>query len=51
MSGDYLGWEQDLLNVFIDNLARFRAGQPLRNVVDKGLGCVPRNELHPAGDA
>jgi hypothetical protein len=24
--------------VFLDNLARFRAGQPLRNVVDKRLG-------------
>jgi phosphoglycerate dehydrogenase-like enzyme len=51
MSGDYLAWEQDLLNVFTDNLARFRAGQPLRNLVDKRLVYVPRNDSHPAGDA
>jgi phosphoglycerate dehydrogenase-like enzyme len=32
------GWREDALAVFLDNLARFRAGQPLRNVVDKRLG-------------
>ncbi len=40
MSGDLIGWRQELLEVFRDNLARYRAGEPLRNVVDKALGYV-----------
>jgi phosphoglycerate dehydrogenase-like enzyme len=40
MSGDLIGWRQDLVAVFRDNLARYRAGEPLRNVVDKTLGYV-----------
>ncbi|WP_142106370.1 D-2-hydroxyacid dehydrogenase [Pseudonocardia cypriaca] len=40
MSGDLIGWRQDLVEVFRDNLARYRAGEPLRNVVDKTLGYV-----------
>ncbi len=38
MSGDFLGWESALVDVFADNLARWLAGEPLRNVVDKWLG-------------
>jgi phosphoglycerate dehydrogenase-like enzyme len=40
MSGDLVGWRQALVEVFRDNLARYRAGEPLRNVVDKSLGYV-----------
>jgi D-3-phosphoglycerate dehydrogenase len=28
----------DMTNFFCDNLARYRAGEPLRNLVDKRLG-------------
>ena len=41
MSGDYRGFEDDLLALFLDNLERYRARRPLRNVVDKTLGFVP----------
>lgn len=41
MSGDFAGWRNALVEVFADNFRRWRAGEPLRNVVDKGLGYVP----------
>ncbi|PXY33879.1 hydroxyacid dehydrogenase [Prauserella flavalba] len=41
MSGDFVGWRNALVEVFADNFRRWRAGQPLVNVVDKGLGYVP----------
>lgn len=40
MSGDVAGWRQALQDQFLANLARFRAGEPLVNVVDKSLGYV-----------
>jgi phosphoglycerate dehydrogenase-like enzyme len=40
MSGDFLECRQALIQVFVDNLRRYRAGEPLRNVVDKALGYV-----------
>jgi phosphoglycerate dehydrogenase-like enzyme len=40
MSGDVLGWREALRTQFLDNLARYRAGEPLVNVVDKALGYV-----------
>jgi phosphoglycerate dehydrogenase-like enzyme len=40
MSGDVLGWRDDLAAVFLDNLRRWCAGEPLRNVVDKAVGYV-----------
>ncbi len=40
MSGDYLEHQQVMVELFIDNLQRYRRGQPLRNVVDKQLGFV-----------
>jgi phosphoglycerate dehydrogenase-like enzyme len=40
MSGDLIGWREALVEVFRDNLTRYRAGEPLRNVVDKSLGYV-----------
>jgi phosphoglycerate dehydrogenase-like enzyme len=41
MSGDFLECRQALLQLFVDNLGRYRAGEPLRNVVDKARGYVP----------
>ncbi len=32
------GWEEAAMEVFLDNFARFRKGEPLRNLVDKRLG-------------
>ncbi|WP_217711491.1 D-2-hydroxyacid dehydrogenase [Actinomadura sp. NAK00032] len=40
MSGDVIGWRDELVRLFTDNLGRFAAGRPLRNVVDKRLGYV-----------
>ena len=40
MSGDFHGYAQALAELFLDNLRRFRAGDDLRNVVDKSLGFV-----------
>ncbi|MEU5879095.1 D-2-hydroxyacid dehydrogenase [Spirillospora sp. NPDC047279] len=44
MSGDTIGWRQELVHLFADNLGRRRDGRPLRNVVDKRLGYVPYEE-------
>jgi phosphoglycerate dehydrogenase-like enzyme len=41
MSADAVGWREQLAALFVDNLHRWCAGQPLRNVVDKDLGYVP----------
>ncbi|WP_052848310.1 D-2-hydroxyacid dehydrogenase [Streptomyces avicenniae] len=41
MSGDTVGWRDDLGEQFLDNFDRWQAGEPLRNVVDKRLGYVP----------
>jgi phosphoglycerate dehydrogenase-like enzyme len=38
MSGDYAGWRESVVELFLENLGRFLKGQPLRNVVDKRLG-------------
>ncbi|UTT49109.1 MULTISPECIES: D-2-hydroxyacid dehydrogenase [Rhodococcus] len=40
-SGDFVGWRDALVDVFVDNFHRHRSGEPLRNVVDKKLGYVP----------
>ncbi|WP_410600759.1 D-2-hydroxyacid dehydrogenase [Amycolatopsis sp. lyj-90] len=45
MSGDFVGWRTTLVEVFADNFRRWRAGEPLRNVVDKQLGYVPSETL------
>jgi phosphoglycerate dehydrogenase-like enzyme len=31
-------WRNDAVRLFLDNLRRFRSGEPLRNVVDKARG-------------
>ena len=41
MSGDVVGWREDLVELFLDNLARYLDGRELRNVVDKRRGYVP----------
>ena len=41
MSGDFHGYKPAMAEVFIENFRRFRAGDPLVNVVDKRLGFVP----------
>jgi phosphoglycerate dehydrogenase-like enzyme len=41
MSGDTIGWRDELAEQFLDNFARWTCGQPLLNVVDKRLGYVP----------
>jgi phosphoglycerate dehydrogenase-like enzyme len=45
MSGDVVGWQEALVDLFVENLARYRAGQPLRNVVDKTRGYVTAGSL------
>ena len=40
MSGDYHGHYQDMAALFIDNVRRYQAGEPLANVVDMELGFV-----------
>jgi phosphoglycerate dehydrogenase-like enzyme len=41
MSGDAIGWRTALAELFVANFRRWRAGEPLHNVVDKQLGYVP----------
>lgn len=41
MAGDFFGWREALSAQFIDNFRRWRAGEPLRNLVDKSQGYVP----------
>jgi phosphoglycerate dehydrogenase-like enzyme len=36
--GDVEGWEAEVVAVFVDNLRRFVAGEPLRNLVDTDAG-------------
>lgn len=40
MSGDVLGWRDELADQFLANLDAFIAGKPLHNVVDKDRGYV-----------
>ncbi|WP_243712650.1 D-2-hydroxyacid dehydrogenase [Actinomadura sp. 6K520] len=40
MSGDVVGWRDELVRLFAANLDRYVGGRPLRNVVDKRLGYV-----------
>jgi phosphoglycerate dehydrogenase-like enzyme len=40
MSGDVVGWRDALVELFADNLDRYRDGRPLLNVVDKTHGYV-----------
>jgi phosphoglycerate dehydrogenase-like enzyme len=40
MAGDVVGWRDELLGLFLQNLQRFQNGTPLINVVDTALGYV-----------
>ena len=40
-AGDHEGWPRDVVALFADNLRRYLAGEPLRNVVDLELGYAP----------
>lgn len=42
ITGDYLGFEVDLVKLFKENLARYLGGNEMLNVVDKSLGFVSR---------
>lgn len=42
MSGDVVGWREALAEQFVGNALRWLDGQPLRNIVDKEKGYVPR---------
>ncbi|WP_304452738.1 D-2-hydroxyacid dehydrogenase [Nocardiopsis sp. YSL2] len=41
MSGDVVGWRDELVDLFLDNLARYLDGRELFYVVDKTRGYVP----------
>ncbi len=41
MSGDFRGWDEALIGLFLEQLEHYRAGRPLANVVDKALGYLP----------
>lgn len=41
MAGDVRGWRESLSEQFIANFRRWRAGEPLHNLVDKRRGYVP----------
>ena len=41
MSGDFDGFPEAVAGLFLENFRRYRAGEPLLNVVDKQLGFVP----------
>ena len=38
MSGDFVGWHEALGGLFVENFRRWRRGEELLNVVDKGRG-------------
>jgi len=46
MAGDYAGWRRDGAELFMENLRRWIAREPLLNVVDKALGYVPASQVH-----
>lgn len=41
MPGDFHGWKEALVSLFLRQLRLYRSGQPLANVVDKRLGFIP----------
>ena len=45
MAGDYAGWRRDAADLFMENLRRWTAREPLLNVVDKALGYVPASQF------
>jgi phosphoglycerate dehydrogenase-like enzyme len=45
IAGDHVGWREAVTDLFNENLRRWMAGEPLRNVVDKALGYVPTSQV------
>ncbi len=45
VSGDFAGWREAVVELFLANLERYLTGQPLENVVDKRLGYVVEPRL------
>jgi phosphoglycerate dehydrogenase-like enzyme len=41
MAGDFAGWRESAVELFVRNLERYLTGRPLLNVVDKERGYVP----------
>jgi phosphoglycerate dehydrogenase-like enzyme len=41
MAGDFAGWRESAVELFVRNLERYLTGKPLVNVVDKEQGYVP----------
>ena len=41
ISSAYSDYEREVVDLFIDNLDRYRHGRPLLNVIDKAVGFVP----------
>ena len=41
MAGDFAGWRESVVELFVRNLERYLTGRPLLNVVDKERGYVP----------
>lgn len=41
VAGNFAGWREALVELFVENLERYLTGNPLLNVVDKALGFVP----------
>jgi phosphoglycerate dehydrogenase-like enzyme len=46
-AGDHERWAEDVVALFTDNLRRFVAGEPLRNIVDVELGYAPGGRSSP----
>jgi phosphoglycerate dehydrogenase-like enzyme len=47
-AGDHEDWSRAVVDLFADNLRRYLAGEPLRNVVDVDLGYAPGGRSSPA---
>ncbi len=41
-SGDFIGFEDAIAQMFLENYRRYKAGEPLHNLVDKALGFAAR---------
>ncbi|MEU8886786.1 D-2-hydroxyacid dehydrogenase [Streptomyces sp. NPDC048442] len=45
MSGDVIGWRDELADQFLELYGLWESGKPLPNVVDKNVGYVPHHDL------
>ena len=49
MSGDFEGYAQAIATLFLSNFARYRNGEPLRNIIDKTKGFAASWPAMPPG--